>query len=168
MTEIKLMQLLSKVEKNEIEIYDVIKLKDLTDEEIDLILQTKHKKEIIELIKNTDFRNQPIEMQKKIIEIIDNSDSTEDSLYYATKIAIDKSIINSGYIEDIIEIIIKLKDLEKIYIITRIVENPIAITNKDIIKIIKMIANSSQSRNILSLVEYIVTEKYLYLYSYFY
>jgi len=164
MTEIKLMQLLSKVEKNEIEIYDVIKLKDFTDEEIDLILQTKHKKEIMKLIINTDFRNQPLETQKKIIDIIDNSNSTEDSLYYATEIAINKSIINSGYIEEIIETMINLRDLDKIYRIGRIVKNPIAITNKDLMKIIKLIANSTQSENILSFVEYIVTDNITNMY----
>lgn len=162
MTEIKLIQLISKVEKKEIEIYDVIKLKDFTDEEIDLILQTKHKKEIMELMNNTDFRSQPLEIQQKIIEIIDNYESTTDSLYYATKIAKDKNVINSGYIEEIIEIIIQLKEFEKIYIIERIIKNPIAITNKDIMKIIKMIANSSKNENILRIAESIIESEYIY------
>lgn len=162
MTSIKLLELLVKLEHNKITKEEIIGLKEFTDEEVDLILNVKHKREITKLIKNKDFRIQPIEIQKQIIEIIDTYESTNNSLYYATEIAIEKNAINSGHIIELVKMAIQLKDEDKLLIVYTIACNHIAVLNKDILKIIKMIIESEKTKDIVSLAKMTVMNKYMF------
>lgn len=162
MTSTKLIELLVKLENNKITKEEIIGLKEFTDEEIDLILNVKHKREIEELIRNKDFRSQPIEIQKQIIEIIDTYETTNDSLYYATKIAMDKNAINSDCIIELVKMAIQLKDEDKVFLVYTIACKHTAILNKDIVKIIKMIIESEKTKDIVLYAKMTVMNKYIF------
>ena len=162
MTSTKLLELLVKLERNKITKEEIIGLKEFSDEEVDLILNVKHKREITKLIKNKDFRSQPIEIQKQIIEIIDTYESTNTSLYYATEIAMEKNAINSDHIIELVKMAIQLKDEDKVFLVYTIACNHMAILNKDIIKIIKMIIESEKTKDIVSYAKMTVMNKYIH------
>ena len=162
MTSTKLLELLVKLEHNKITKEEIIGLKEFTDEEIDLILNVKHKREIEELIRNKNFRSQPIEIQKQIIEIIDTYESTNDSLYYATKIAMEKNAINSDCIIELVKMAIQLKDEDKVFLVYTIACNHTAILNKDIVKIIKMIIESEKTKDIVLYAKMTAMNKYIF------
>ena len=162
MTSTKLLELLVKLEHNKITKEEIIGLKEFTDEEIDLILNVKHKREIEELIRNKDFRSQPIEIQKQIIEIIDTYETTNDSLYYATKIAMDKNAINSDCIIELVKMAIQLKDEDKVFLVYTIACKHTAILNKDIVKIIKMIIESEKTKDIVLYAKMTAMNKYIF------
>ena len=91
-------------------------------------------KKVKTLLKNTDFRSLPQEIQKEILKIIGNFNGNSSAIYYAVNIATNKNTINSGYLKEIIEIIIKLESEDKIILVSNIVTNTIALQHKDILK----------------------------------
>lgn len=162
MTIYKLLELLRKVENNELDIWSINKLKDFSDEEIKFILSSKNKREVRTLLKNTDFRSLPKEIQKEIIEIIGNSNLNSDVLYYATRIATNKNAINSGYIKEIIEIIVKLENEDIMKRVSSIVEDSIAAKQKELLKMIQMIIDSPLNKNILIYAEMLMKNEFAY------
>ena len=162
MTIHKLLELLRKAENNEFDIWRIKALKDFSDEEIELILSSKNKREVRILLENTDFRSLPKELQKEIIEIIGNSNLNGSVLYYATRIATNKNAINSGYIKEIIEIIVKLENEDIINRVSSIVEDSIATKQKDILKIIQIIIDRPLNKNILIYAELLIKNEFAY------
>lgn len=162
MTIYKLMDILKKVNHTDMNIARLRELKDFTDEEIDFILSATNKREVIQLLKNTDFRNQPKETQKKLIELIGNSTKDNIILFYAIDVATDKTAINSGHIIEIIEIIFQLTNTDKIRMISAIATNQIATRNEDMLKVIKMIAESNLNEEILTYAEMLIKNEYAY------
>ena len=162
MTIDKLMELLHKADNKQLNILRIKELKDYTDEEIDIILSTNNKRAVITLIKNTDFRSQPKELQKEIIEIIGNSNGNSTALYYAVDVATDKTAINSGCIKEIIEILVKIENNDKISMISSIVTNRIATKHKDMLKMIQMIIDSPLNTEILTYAEMMIKNEFVY------
>ena len=162
MTIYKLMDILKKVNHTDMNIARLRELKDFTDEEIDFIFSATNKREVIQLLKNTDFRNQPKETQKKLIELIGNSTKDNIILFYAIDVATDKTAINSGHIIEIIEIIFQLTNTDKIRMISAIATNQIATRNEDMLKVIKMIAESNLNEDILTYAEMLIKNEYAY------
>ena len=136
MTIYKLLQLLRKAENKQIDMWEIEQLKYYTDEEAELILSLNNKREVKTLLKNTDFRSLPQEIQKEILKIIGNFNGNSSAIYYAVNIATNKNTINSGYLKEIIEIIIKLESEDKIILVSNIVTNTIALQHKDILKML--------------------------------
>lgn len=162
MTYLKLLELCKKISENKINGYQISQLKYFTDEEIDLILNSKHQREVQNLIENKYFRSQPIEIQKSIIEIIDTYESNEDSLFFAIQAATNKNAINCSYIIEIVKIIIQLKEKEKMHQILGIAQNYVACSNKDVLEIIKMIAESQKTKEILEYAVFSVKNEFIY------
>ena len=162
MTYLKLLELCKKISENKINGYQISQLKYFTDEEIDLILNSKHQREVQNLIENKYFRSQPIEIQKSIIEIIDTYESNEDSIFFAIQAATNKNAINCSYIIEIVKIIIQLKEKEKMHQILGIAQNYVACSNKDVLEIIKMIAESQKTKEILEYAVFSVKNEFIY------
>lgn len=160
MTIYKLLQLLRKAENKQIDMWEIEQLKYYTDEETELILSSNNKREVKTLLKNTDFRSLPKEIQKEILEIIGNFNGNSSAIYYAVNIATNKNTINSGYLKDIIEIIIKLESEDKIILVSNIVTNEIALQHKDILKMIQMIIDSPLDKNILKYAEMLIKNEF--------
>ena len=162
MTISKLLELMIKVEEKQIDIWDVDELKDYTDEEIDLIISSKNKREVKLLLNNKEFRNQSKEVQKEIIEIIGNTNVNNNILYYVVNVATNKNTINSGYLKEIIDILIKIENEDKISLVSNIVKDQIAIKHKDILIMIQMIIDSSLDKNILKYAEMLIKNQFVY------
>lgn len=162
MTYLKLLELCKKISENKINGYQISQLKYFTDEEIDLILNSKHQREVQNLIENKYFRSQPIEIQKSIIEIIDTYESNEDSIFFAIQAATNKNAINCSYIIEILKIIIQLKEKEKMHQILNIAQSYVACSNKDVLEIIKMIAESQKTKSILEYAVFSAKNEFIY------
>lgn len=162
MTIYKLLQLLRKAENKQIDMWEIEQLKYYTDEETELILSSNNKREVKTLLKNTDFRSLPQEIQKEILKIIGNFNGNSSAIYYAVNIATNKNTINSGYLKEIIEIITKLESEDKIILVSNIVTNTIALQHKDILKMIQMIIDSPLDKNILKYAEMLIKNEFAY------
>lgn len=162
MTIYKLLQLLRKAENKQIDMWEIEQLKYYTDEEAELILSSNNKREVKTLLKNTDFRSLPQEIQKEILKTIGNFNGNSSAIYYAVNIATNKNTINSGYLKEIIEIIIKLESEDKIILVSNIVTNPIALQHKDVLKMIQMIIDSPLDKNILKFAEMLIKNEFAY------
>lgn len=160
MTIYKLLQLLRKAENKQIDMWEIEQLKYYTDEETELILSSNNKREVKTLLKNTDFRSLPQEIQKEILKIIGNFNGNRSAIYYAVNIATNKNTINSGYLKEIIEIIIKLESEDKIILVSNIVTNTIALQHKDILKMLQMIVDSPLDKNILKYAEILIKNEF--------
>jgi len=162
MTIYKLLQLLRKAENKQIDMWEIEQLKYYTDEEAELILSLNNKREVKTLLKNTDFRSLPQEIQKEILKIIGNFNGNSSAIYYAVNIATNKNTINSGYLKEIIEIIIKLESEDKIILVSNIATNTIALQHKDVLKMLQMIVDSPLDKKILKYAEMLIKNEFAY------
>lgn len=161
MTKQKLMELLKKLQKNEISSEDIFTLKELTDEEIDVILKVNNKNEIIELLKNENFKKIPKETKIKIIELIKKIKEGSIYLNFIIRIATNKNIIESGNILAVIGLIFKVKDPYQIVQIINIGSNCNAISSNKVIDLCKLISRQDIDKEHIKIAVFAATDTYI-------
>ena len=105
MTKRKLLELCNKLFKDEITKDEILKLKDLSDEEIDIVLKSKDKSYTIELLKNSNFRNLSKNTQQELLQIFNSCEDIYGKAIYIIKVATNKNAISSGNVVELVRII---------------------------------------------------------------
>ena len=146
MTIHKLLELLRKAENNEFDIWRIKALKDFSDEEIELILSSKNKREVRILLENTDFRSLPKELQKEIIEIIVKLEN-EDIINRVSSIVEDSIATKQKDILKIIQMIIDSPLNKNILIYAELlIKNEFAYRAGNVLEKVKSILNTQNEQ----------------------
>ncbi|MBQ2872956.1 MAG: hypothetical protein IJE89_03045 [Bacilli bacterium] len=161
MTKGKLIELLKKIQRNEISSEDVFMLKELTDEEIDIVLNINNKNEIINLFKNENFKKIPKETKEIIIELLKKLKEGSIYLGYIIRMATNKNIIESGNLLEIIGLIAKTKEPHQIDLIISIASNPNAISSGKVLEICKLMSRRDKEREQLKIAGFAATDTYI-------
>ena len=140
MTKRKLLELCSKLRKNEISKEEILKLKDLSDEEIDIVLKSKDKSYTIELISNNNFRELPKDIQQQLINILNSCEDIYGKAIYIIKVATNKNAISSGKVLELVRIISESQTILQAHKASLIACDFIAISTGEIEEITKIIS----------------------------
>ena len=144
MTKRKLIELLTKLQKREITSEEIVQLKELTDEEIDIALDINNKNEMIDLLKNENFRKILKEEKEKIIEILKRLKKGSVYLPFIIKASTNKNIIESGNLLEIIKLIIRTKGIYQRDQIILIASNDNTISSGKALEICKLISRTDK------------------------
>lgn len=161
MTKGKLIELLKKYQRREITSDDIVSLKGLTDEEIDIVLKTNNKTEIINLLTNEIFKTLPEAIKKEIIEILITLKEGSIHTNFIIKAATNKNIIESGNLLEIIRLIVKQKNLFIINYILTIASNQNTIISDKVLEICKLISKYGNKPEQLKIATFAATDVYI-------
>jgi len=142
MTKNKLLELLENVKIQELTHQDIKKLRNYNDSSINIILKSKYKNIMIDIITNQEFKSLSESIQNQIINIINNSESEKIAvaIYYVVRSGM---ILSSGLTLEIVKIISNSNPSIAIYIANTAL-NPSVMVNPNFINILKIISNSHE------------------------
>ena len=146
MTKKKLMELYNKLWKSEITKNLIIKLKDLTDEEIDIVLISKETKYIIDLFNDNNFKELPKEFQQEIINALNSCENIYEKAPHIVRLATNKNAISSGFLLELIQIIKDIQGINQTYKASLVACNFTALSTGKIIDIIKLIGTCEEEK----------------------
>lgn len=161
MTKEKILKLLKKYYKKEIKVEDIIEFKELSDEEIDIVLANNNKQLMIELLKNKNFRILQKEVKEEILLIV--RQLREGSIYlpYILKAISNKTIINSNELLEIINFIIRSKGPHQADKIIKIASNENVHSTGNLIELCKSIYRYSKSLEQLNIATIAATDSHI-------
>lgn len=158
MTNSKLIELLIKYQKREITGEDIFSLKDLTDEEIEIVLNTNHKNETIQLLTNENFKKLPGETKTEIIQLLSNIKEGSMYLTFIVRIATNKNIIEYGNVLEIINIIKKARSPIQIETIIQIASNKNVISSDKVVEICQLFTRREKDKEKLKIAAFAATD----------
>lgn len=151
MTKNKLFELIRKTQKKELTIEDIISLKELSDEDIDIVLNNKNKSEFISLLKNENFKMLPKEEREEILLTLTMLRESSVFVSFIIKAATNKNIIDSGNLLEIVKMILKSKGLYQANYILSIASNTNCIASGKVIDLCRQIYNHNCNNEILEI-----------------
>jgi len=157
MTKDKLLELYERLKQNQLDVTMINKLKDYTDEEIDIILNSPHIDLILYTIGHNNFKLLHKEQRKQLLEIVSKT-KTRQSAKFAYYLITIKDVVISGKIIELSKIISESSGYEQADIAYSAVQSLTLLTNKNCLEIIKLLCQI-KSEKIASIVSIIVTDE---------
>lgn len=158
MTKSKLIDLLFKYQNRNITPEEIVMLKDLTDEEIDIVFNINNRSDVIGLLKNENFKSLPEETKSEILNTIKRLREGSIYLSFIIRAVTNKNIIESGNVLELIKLIVRSKGPNQIDQIIYIASNSIAISSSHVLEICKLIHRIERDKEILKIIAFAATD----------
>lgn len=151
MTKSKLLELYFKYQNKEITLEEIEELKFFTNEQIDIILNSKNKNDIMTLFKNENFKSLSKELQLEIIDIVNNLDPLSGYTAHIIKVATNKEAISNNNLLEIIKIISQSIDIYHLDKAALVAINPNAIASGHVLELVKILSNNGNDLDIINI-----------------
>lgn len=140
MTKQKLLELCQKLRKREITKTEILKLKELNDKEIDIVLNGINKDVLIKLLSNENFRTLPPVEKDQIINIINSCDDQYGKAEHIVNVATNVNAISSNLVVELAITISRAKGLNQSYISSLVACNFNSIVSGKVVSLVKILS----------------------------
>lgn len=140
MTKQKLLELCIKLRHREITKTDILKLKVMNDEEVDLVLSSNNKYALMKLLSNENFRKLSSETKTKIIDIVNNCDDQYGKVEHIINVATNSNAISSNLVVELVTIVSHSKGINQSYISSVVACNFDYVISKEGLEIVKILS----------------------------
>lgn len=140
MTKHKLLDLCAKLRNKEITVEEISKLKELTDSEIDIALNSKNKIAIIELMTNRNFRTLSPEIKQQLINIVNDCNDAYGKVVHIINVATNEIAIASNQIIELVKVISEAKGIVQSYKASLVACNFNAIASGQVVELVRILS----------------------------
>lgn len=160
MTQAKLLELYKKLQNGKMTVEQIVELRNLSDEDINIVLTSKRPSIIVKLLECKDLKKLPIDTQNRIISMIDKYNVPAISVIYAVKVATDKNVIESGHILELVDIVLTATETA-VETTSHLVCHPNAIATGHIVELAKLVSKSNKESEQINFGYYASVDKRL-------
>ena len=140
MTKQKLLELCVKLRKKEITKAEILKLKDLNDKEIDIVLNVENKDILIKLLSHKNFKILSPQIRKQVIDIINKCEDKYGKSSHIVSVATNINSISTNLVVELATIISNAIGINQSYIASLVATNFNTISSGKVLEITKIIS----------------------------